>query len=253
MDAVMDQDDEVAALLGFTPNEQARQRRRERASAASALEAHAAARRQDMDGYGAPAPDNMEMLNVADVMHGVTVGWLATAFSMDPTTVKKKLRDCPPIHRRKAGFVYDLKQAAQYLVRPVFDAEQYLKSMKPSDLPTHLQEAYWSAMRKRQQWEADAGHLWRTEQVMEVFGDVFQTIKFAMQLWPDTVERALGLTAEQRVMLTGMGDELQNEIYKKLKQMPGLKHTPSSLAEAHTGPALLTPPEDEDDDYSHLV
>lgn len=249
MDAIA-QDEDVSDILGFTP---ARQRRRERLAenATTLLAQQTALRRQEMqDDLGAVAPANIQNLNVADVMHGVTVGWLSQAFSMDPTTVKKKLRDCPPIHRRKAGFVYDLKQAAPYLVPPVFDVDQYLKTMRPSDLPNQLQEAYWSAMRKRQQWEADAGHLWRTEQVMEVLGEVFKQIKFAIQLWPDEVERAAGLSNEQRVMLTNMGDTLQADIHKRLVTMPETRKTPSTITEASTGPAEVVA---SDEDYAHLV
>lgn len=255
-------DDDVAELLGFDDDKPSLAKRRGRPTAPATIERQNKAaevlqqltnsRRKD---EFEDAPAHIKPVGIADVQHGVTIGTLATIFGMDPTTVRKKLRDCPPIYKRKSSYVYDLKAAAQYLVRPVFDAEQYLKNMKPSELPTHLQEAYWSAMRKRQQWEADAGHLWRTEAVLEVFGDVFQTIKFAMQLWPDQVERALGLSAEQRAMLTGMGDALQNEIHKKLVEMPSLKRTPSLLAEGgESDPVALPVVVDEDEfDAADLV
>lgn len=250
----MDDQDQIDDLLGFDDKpSQARRRGRpttpetvdRQNKAAQVLQALTNSRRKD---EFEDAPAHIKPVGIADVQHGVTVGTLATIFGMDPTTVRKKLRDCAPIHRRKTSYVYDLKAAAQYLVRPVFDAEQYLKSMKPSDLPTHLQEAYWSAMRKRQQWETDAGHLWRSEAVLEVFGDTFQTIKFAMQLWPDNVERALGLSMEQRTMLIGMADELQNEIHKKLVEMPKLKSTRSLLSDAPEAPLLALPGAEEDED-----
>ena len=253
-------DDDVADLLGFdeTPSLAKRRGRppapetvERQNNAARVLQALTNSRRKD---EFEEAPDHIKPIGISDVQHGVTVGTLAGIFGMDPTTVRKKLRDCAPILKRKAGYVYDLKVAAQYLVRPVFDAEQYLKSMKPSELPTHLQEAYWSAMTKRQQWEERAGQLWRNEAVLEVFGDVFQTIKFAMQLWPDNVERALGLTAEQRTMLTGMADALQNDIHKRLVEMPKQKVTRSSLADA-TDPVMLAAPipAEEEFDVADLV
>lgn len=253
MDTVFDddmQDAQIARILGFSTRAPVTAR----ADVHLRLEEQVALRRMEVaDNTDTVAPASMKTINVADVMHGVTVGWLATAFSMDPTTVKKKLRDCPPIFRRKAGFVYDLKQAAAYLVPPVFDAEQYMKTMKASELPTHLQESYWSAMRKRQQWEETARHLWRDDQVMEVLGDVFKTIKFAIQLWPDQVERAAGLSAEQRVMLTNMGDALQNEIHSKLIEMPVRKQTPSTLVEGAQVSAGKTYAENDDDDITDLV
>lgn len=248
------EEDRIDDLLGFSkPNKGGRPPKEEtqarQANAAKVLQQLQDSRRRD---EFEDKPSNVKALSTVDVQHGVTVGWLATVFGMDPVNVRRKLRDCAPIMKRKAGYVYDLKVAAQYLVKPVFDVEQYLKGMKPSELPTHLQDAYWSAMRKRQQWEADAGMLWRTEAVMEVFGDVFQTIKFAMQLWPDTVERALGLTPEQREMLIKMSDGLQTEIHKKLVEMPKLKRTPSTLAEApeveETGKQRSE--EEEEDEYA---
>jgi hypothetical protein len=166
---------------------------------------------------------------------------------MDPTTIKKKLKDCPPLARRKAGYVYDLKVAAQYLVKPVFNAEEYLKTMKASELPTHLQDEYWSAQLRRQKWEENAGQLWRTESVIQVLGDVLQKIKFAMQLWPDNVERATGLSDDQRKMLTSMADELLKEVHTGLLQLPLEKTTPPTLAETHERAVPALVPHDDDD------
>lgn len=247
----MAEDERIDELLGFDkPNKGGRPpsestRTRQENAARILQELQLSRNRDEFE----RRPSNVKALSTVEVQHGVTVGWLSTVFGMDPSTVRRRLRDCAPIMKRKAGYVYDLKVAAQYLVKPVFNVEQYLKNMKPSELPTHLQDAYWSAMRKRQQWEADAGHLWRTEAVMEIFGDVFQTIKFAMQLWPDTVERAMGLSPEQRTMLIGMADGLQTEIHKKLVEMPKLKHTPSTLSEA-TVAAEAAPALDEDEEYA---
>lgn len=242
------QDEAVADLLGFTTP---RQRRQSKADARAVLEQHTALRRiERQDEAAAAAPPNLHALNVADAMHGVSVGWLSTIFSMDPKTVKQKLRDCPPIHRRKAGFIYDLKQAAAYLVPPIFDIEQHMKTLRPSDLPKQLQDTYWSAMLKQQQWEANAGHLWRDEQVLEVLGETFKQIKFAIQLWPDQVERASGLTTEQRLMLTGMGDALQADIHNRLVSMPKNKKTLSTVTEADLEQA---PAAEVDDDYTRLI
>lgn len=248
---IVAEEEQINDLLGFSkPNKGGRpsseEARARQANAARILqELQVVRQRDEFEGK----PSNVKALSTVEVQHGVTVGWLSTVFGMDPSNVRRKLRDCAPIMKRKAGYVYDLKVAAQYLVKPVFNVEQYLKSMKASELPTHLQDAYWSAMRKRQQWEADAGHLWRTEAVMEIFGDVFQTIKFAMQLWPDTVERSMGLTPEQRNMLIVMADGLQTEIHKKLVEMPKLKQTPSTLSEAML-PTESPTAEDEDDEYA---
>lgn len=153
---------------------------------------------------------------VEDMLKGVTVSWFAQVFGMDPKTVKQRLADCPPLHKRKAGYVYHLPTACRYLVPPALSTEQFVKNMKPSDLPTAFQQTFWDAALKRQKWEENAGQLWRTDRVREVLGQTFQTMKFTMQLWADTLEQQTGLSSEQRLLLTKMVDGLQEEIYKAL-------------------------------------
>jgi hypothetical protein len=175
---------------------------------------------RDMDS-GLPSMD------MTDVFSGVTVGWLSKVFGMDPSDVKKRLADCPPLHRRKAGYVYSLPIAAKYLVKPVFDVQKYLSTMKASELPNGLQKDYWDAALKRQKWEENAGQLWRTEAVLEVLGEAFKGVKFSMQLWADNLERVTGLTEEQRKLLVGMVDGLQDELYDNMVRRAQEKSTPS--------------------------
>ena len=170
-------------------------------------------------------------LDLADVHSGVTVAWLSQVFGMDPTTVKKRLGDCPPLYRRKAGYVYDVKVAAQYLVKPVFDVKAYLKNMRPSELPSQLQKEYWDAALKRQRWEERAGQLWRTDAVMETFGEVFKSLKFTLQLWADSLERQTGLSADQRKLLIAMVDSLQDELHKSLVGIADRRQTHPVSAE----------------------
>lgn len=190
---------------------------------------------------------------VEDMMAGVTVSWLSQVFGMDPKTVKAKLADCPPLHRRKAGYVYHLPTACRYLIPPAISAEQYIKTMKPSDLPTAFQQSFWDAALKRQKWEENAGQLWRTDRVREVLGQTFQTIKFTVQLWADTLERQTGLTLEQRELLTQLVDGLQEEIYKALVTQAAEKKTPSQRGELNEMLGEPGPPVEDEDDWSGLV
>lgn len=189
-----------------------------------ALERLMRIRRDDL-GVGAPTMD------MTDTFGGVSVGWLSKVFGMDPTDVKKRLADCPPLHRRKAGYIYDLKVAARFLVKPVFDIQKYLREMKPSELPSQLQKEYWDANLKRQKWEENAGHLWRTEAVLEVLGDTFKLMKFSMQLWADSLERMTGLSIEQKRILVEMVDTLQNEIHEALIVNAAKRKTPNTRGE----------------------
>ncbi len=186
-------------------------------------------------------------MDIESVYRGVTVGWLAQAFHLDPKTVKLRLKECPPLIRRQAGgFVYELDKAAAYLVKPKFDVEEYLKSMSVNDLPTKLQNSYWDAQIKRQKWEEAAGNLWPTEKVVEVFGKFFQTIKYAIQLWPDDLERVAGLTVDQREKLQKALDGLQNELHAQVVELAKKTKTKAQIAEEQVQPEV-------EDDYSYLL
>ncbi len=168
------------------------------------------------------------------VLGGVTVSWLAEIFRMDPSTVKKKLKDCPPVRSRKAGYLYDIAVASQYLIKPVFDVEEYIKGMKPSELPIHLQDQYWSAMIKRQKWEEKAGKLWETDKVIDVFSEFSIGIKSEIQMWVIGIDRRVGLDNNQKKELIDYCDRLQKNIYDKIQKMASMKNTASSIDEYAT-------------------
>ena len=189
-------------------------------------------------------PEKLAM-DIERVNQGVTVSWLAQAFGLNPVQVKERLRKCPPLQRLRAGYLYDFRTAAPYLVKPMFDVKEHIKAMRPEDLPTKLQEKYWSALMRRIKYEERAGMLWRTEKVLTVLGEVFQTIKFSLQLWADNLERATGITSEQRDCLRGMVDGLQDELYSRLKDLEKEGRTPHVLGEG-----LGT--SDDDDDFEEV-
>ena len=127
------------------------------------------------------------------------------------------------------SFRYDIKVAAQYLVTPKMDIGTYLRVLKATDLPASLQKEIWDARLKRQKWEAQAGDLWHTQDVMAVLSSTFAIIKSTVQLWPDTVERQEGLTDAQRDLLVRLGDTLQDEIYHGLVDAARERSTKPSL------------------------
>lgn len=186
-------------------------------------------------------------LDATDVTRGVTVGWLSQVFRMDPHTVKKRLADCVPLERRKNGYIYDIRMASAFLVKPVFDVVRYLNNMKPSDLPAQLQKEFWDGQLKRQLWEERAGDLWRTSKVLEVFSDTFLRMKSVIQLWSEDVEREVGLTIEQRAVIVRLTDELQNDIQKKLLQMRAVSTTRPMTDEVVIESVMRAEHEEEED------
>lgn len=190
--------------------------------------------------------------NVEQVLGGVTASWLAQAFEMDVKDVKRKLAGCPALvegsdsGRGYQGRLYELKIAAAYLVKPKISATNFLTAVKKAELPATLQQSFWDAMLKRQKYEENAGDLWRTAKVREVLGQTFQSMKFTIQLWVDTIERATGLTSEQRRILIEMSDGLQGDIYETLVRQMDNGTSGPQLAEL---PALLGESAEEAETY----
>lgn len=203
---------------------------------ATALEQHIRQRRGEME----------------DIEGGVTVFWLAKHFGLQVSTVRQKLAGCPVVARKTSGHLYALKDAAAYLVKPKMDPEVLLRTMKPQDLPPSLQQNFWAAANARQKWEKEAAELWHTMDVLEAFGEVFKRIKYAAQLWPDTVERMAGLSDEQRKAVVAQIDALLDEIFRSVKEMAQERSTPASVSRleellTETSPGEVVGHDDNDD------
>ena len=164
-----------------------------------------------------------------DFHRPVGVTFLMDVFKMERRTVQRRLLNCQPVgYDRGNNPLYDFTQAASHLVKPNWshaDLKNYLKSIRVQDLPSHLQDSYWSAKIKQQMWDLRAGNLWRTEDVLDVFGDVFQTIKNTMQLFPENLAENTDLSDDQRARLIEMVDALQGEIHAKLVELPSRRRT----------------------------
>jgi hypothetical protein len=190
--------------------------------------------------------------NVEQVLGGVTASWLAQAFGMDVKDVKRKLAGCPALvegqntGRGYQGRLYELRVAAAYLVKPKISASNFLAAVKKAELPATLQQSFWDAMLKRQKYEENAGDLWRTAKIREVLGQTFQSMKFTIQLWVDTVERATGLTSEQRRILIEASDGLQGDLYATLVRQMENGTSGSQLTEL---PSMLDESAEEAETY----
>lgn len=171
-----------------------------------------------------------DLVDRESIQTGFSVAWLAEAFQIAPQTVRNRLTGCPSKGKRGRGVVYDLHEAAAYLISPKIDWQRHLKGLTKSDLPTSLQKDIWDARLKQQRFQKEAGELWLTEDIIKAFTSVFLTVKSAIQLWPDVVERQKGLTDEQREILIGMGDQLLEEMFTEIKAHVSEHSTPSSLS-----------------------
>lgn len=182
-------------------------------------------------GTGQPLKPDLEL---AHVYGGVTADWLAQVFGSDRRTVQKKLAradDAVMGKDRRGSTKYSIPHAAAYLIKPKVDIVQWIKGLRPNDLPPMLNDAYWGAMLKRQKWEENAGDLWRSEDVLEVFSSSFFTIKTTTQLWVEEIDRKHTLTPAMRETITALADDLLAQLHQRLIEAPKEKKTSSSIAE----------------------
>lgn len=132
---------------------------------------------------------------------GCTITDLSMLFRLDARTVRIRLADVPPDGKRGNYPLWQIITAAPYLVKPAYDVEQYIKKMRPNDLPPLLLKEYWNGQRARQRFEEDEGLLWRTQKVVETLSEVFKTARMTILLLPDTLERETTLTDSQRQII----------------------------------------------------
>lgn len=151
-----------------------------------------------------------------EIFDGMSIGRLSQVFRMDRRKVQEKLLGCRTHGQRNGYDVYLLAEAARYLVDPVVDIEEYVKKLKPSDLPASLSDQFWSSQNKRLKFLADSGQLWRTTKVLEVLTTAFRTLRQSILLFADTVENRHGLTDDQRKSLEQMSDGLIEELRRAL-------------------------------------
>jgi hypothetical protein len=190
----------------------------------------------------------LDGLDLGLVHGGVSAAWLGHVFGHDKNTIKKKLAQCEIAGKNRGTPLYRIKDAAAWLVPPKVDIMTYIKGLRPQDLPPVLNDAYWSAMRKRQVVLKEAGDTWATEDVLSVFGTAAIRIKSTVQLWVDELERVHGLSDEQRRILVQMSDGLLEDVHEIFVTAPSQKRTRSTLSEhdEESVPAAVEVPERDD-------
>lgn len=152
------------------------------------------------------------------IYKGATIGDLAAMFKLDHRVVKQKLVEMRPSGKRGASDVYDVGEAARLLVRPFDDAEmvERVLKMNHTELPKMLSKEFWYAQTQKQKYEAAAGDLWPTLQVVEMAGEAFKTLRLSLQLLPDTLDREAALSEKQRETVQRVVDATLNEMRERL-------------------------------------
>ena len=176
------------------------------------------------------APESPPRESAYAALNGVSVDWLRRVFRMSSRTVERKLTGLRTIAVTGKGVpLYDLAEAAQRLVKPKMDLNEYLSDITVDDLPDKLKEAFWNAKLKEQRYLKNAGELWRTEAVIQLFGSTLKDVKERMRLIPELGEKSLGLTPDQAEGLRKIVSRVQEEVWLQIQNLE--PKTPSSVAE----------------------
>ncbi len=143
------------------------------------------------------------------VLQPVTKNTLCSIFKLDSRRLTDKIAGLEPVGYRRGNPVYDLAEAARYLVSPPDEiVAKIIGEMKGSDLPPRLRKEFWDGMNAKLAYQTKAGELWETQEIYDVFVKVFKTLRSGINLFSDAVSRETGLTKDQRSIITRMGDEL---------------------------------------------
>lgn len=160
---------------------------------------------------------------------GASISELSLIFGKDKRRVAELIRTVEPSGMRAGYPVFAIGDAAPFLVDPIVDVESWIKRLRPNDLPPFLQKEFWSAQRQRQQYEITQGNLWSTEDVQMALGEAFKSLKSAIRLWSDVIERQTALTEEQRQIIMKLSDSMLLDLHRSLIDQP---HAPSRQIEA---------------------
>lgn len=181
---------------------------------------------------------------------GASVSQLGRMFKHDNRTVAKKIQGLRPCGRRAGHPIYDVAEAARYLVIPLGDIEDHIRKMRPEDLPPALMKEFWAGQTARQNFEENQGDLWRTGDVMAHLSKTFMAMRTALLLLPDMVEKSVELTDKQRGIVQrgvdGAMKELHNNLIGMFENEPERTFDEAQDQEAEPEPAGTVEPVEDD-------
>ena len=190
------------------------------------------------------------------LMKGLPVSTISRLFRMEVDTARRKIRDLKPVGERNGYPLYNVAEAAEFLVQPKVDLEAYLKKLRPQDMPQGIQKQFWDAQNGRLKFMADAGHLWRTDKVQRAVADLFKVVRQRTMLFADTVDRQTGLTDEQRAIVQAMADGLLNDLHdaviEHFKNLPVDGDRDEIFEKGPPSATLNKSTEEEDDPFGGL-
>lgn len=155
----------------------------------------------------------------AMLFEGASLSQLSRLFCLDNRKTKEKLHGCIPKKMRAGSPVYDIAEAARYLVKPILPLDEWIRRMSQSDLPVELTKEFWAGQRSKQLFEIDAGDLWRTEKVIDHITEILKTISLQARLTSDIVDNEARLTPQQRAIVIRHMDAMLQNAHEALSRL----------------------------------
>lgn len=165
----------------------------------------------------------------AMLFEGVSISQLNIIFGMDNRTVAAKMAGVEPVGKRHSFPIYSIKEAAAVLVEPTLDLDQieqiaaYVRKLNPQNMPKMLTKEFWAAMRTKQLYEEDAGDLWRTDKVVEVFGDLVKSIRTPLILAKDAVANEMELDDRSQKIIDRIIDDILEGLHDAVVKQFGAR------------------------------
>lgn len=141
---------------------------------------------------------------------------LAAMFRRDPKAMPRLLEGLSPSGERRGAKVYWIDEAAQRLVKPGYEIEDFIRRMHQSEIPPLVAKEFWNGQRARQAYEENEGDLWRTGEMVAAFAEAAQTVRTSMLLFRDALEREEALTEEQSETVQALIDGAIKDIQEAL-------------------------------------
>lgn len=150
-------------------------------------------------------------ITYTDIVQGASISQLAELFGMDRRTVADRIRGMTASGTRGGHPVYLIADAAPRLINNT-DVPEENKTRRNAE----REKDHWDAQLKKQKFEENAGDLWRTDRVIEVFADVFKLFRESVVVFMDNLEHESGLPPEVIVKTKIFGDGLLSGCREKL-------------------------------------
>ncbi len=163
------------------------------------------------------------------LFEGASISQLGRMFAMDNRTVIAKITGLEPCGKRAGHPIYAIKDAAPHLVEPILDLEDietvitYVRKLNHANLPKMLTKEFWAAMLSKQKFEEEAGDLWRTEKVIEVYAELVKSVRMPLVLALDNVASEVELNDRTQQIITGIIDSILEELHDAVVKQFGAR------------------------------